>query len=442
MRFISSYQPLHFTSHPSISTRSLHTLFISPKTISLTILHPHSPPFIYTMSLQDQVFDLATAELNRLKQPLKMAPTECEGSKSDLGMAFIEPEGSEFELNVASTESKGSKLELKKLYNISNSFTEPRWSEYSKANDENMQIKKKQETFAVVDYVEPVYYSSLEHKSTYIQINNLQLQKVLEKLFKDYPRIYLDVAEPGFKAPFHPFFHRWDDLHQLENEEKDTDVGKAIALLIQALKPSINPHLKITKCLKAEGVIEFKDLWAIFVPGDIILVKGGGAMCAGKLLDIQPLDAKKDAKLDAWACSGEDCQNNVNGGGWGGPPNVNDNGWGESKKPAKRDGGPEYAWQLELEMYDFDGESHGFVTKFVDIERYEGSCPPKDLSLVPLRLLPDEVDITSMLVAKGRKFEALLGTHVKNYDGQKLMDRGLHSEHLKKVGVISYKNGS
>lgn len=137
-------------------------------------------------------------------------------------------------------DQKGSRLEVKKLYNVGESDTNPRWSEYDKAVDENIQVKKKQENFAVVDYVaRKTGDSQVRYESTYIQINSPQLKEILQKLFEYYPGVYLDVAEPGFAAPFHPFFHQWDGLLQLENEEKDPMAAKTISLLIETLTPSI-----------------------------------------------------------------------------------------------------------------------------------------------------------------------------------------------------------
>lgn len=189
--------------------------------------------------------------------------------------------------------------------------------------------------------------------------------------------------------------------------------------------------------MRKKGVIKFKHLWAIFVPGDIIILKERGVLTAGKLVEFKSVQWEDNLGKN------DDGVENFNNTGWGSEAALaakNDS-WGgaesssESKKVVKKADERNKSWQLEFEQYDFDGENQGFVTTFVYLGHYDGSRPLEELPYVPLRLLPDQADITEKLIAKGRKFETLLGSHVKNYDGQKLVNSGRTNQYVKKVSA-------
>lgn len=77
----------------------------------------------------------------------------------------------------------------------------------------------------------------MELESIIIQIP--LLKQVLDKVMKDYPGVTTKLRRLGFQSPFGPFVHRWMQLLQAIDNEKDEDRKAHIVLLQKVLEPEL-----------------------------------------------------------------------------------------------------------------------------------------------------------------------------------------------------------
>ena len=86
---------------------------------------------------------------------------------------------------------------------------------------------------------------------------------------------------------------------------------------------------------------------------------------------------------------------------------------GEEQKTAQ---GQQY-FHLECRYLDFNGRIFGEATTHLGIARFHGVRRIDSLESFPLAYHPSAMEMTIKLVACGRKFRSLLGTHHRQYKG-------------------------
>jgi hypothetical protein len=74
-------------------------------------------------------------------------------------------------------------------------------------------------------------------------------------------------------------------------------------------------------------------------------------------------------------------------------------------------------WDLLGQRIDYDGDDFGHITTYAVIRPYEGYRPLRDLAVVPLQYHPDQLAIRDCLIARGKKFVNLHGSHYRQYKG-------------------------
>lgn len=96
-----------------------------------------------------------------------------------------------------------------------------------------------------------------------IVIQSDLIKKVLGTVFEGYEGITTALERLEFEAPFRPFFHRWQNLCDARDHEKDVDTKQHLNLLWVILEEELRSTLATHKSLLANGVMTYGLLWTI-----------------------------------------------------------------------------------------------------------------------------------------------------------------------------------
>ena len=100
-----------------------------------------------------------------------------------------------------------------------------------------------------------------------ITVQSPLVREVLDRTFDGYEGINTQLREVTFKAPFHPFYHRWSRFQKLCEDERNEEVKIHLDLLHGILSDEITPHIETMGDMVKNRVISFDYLWTIFAPG-------------------------------------------------------------------------------------------------------------------------------------------------------------------------------
>ncbi|KAK8026427.1 P-loop containing nucleoside triphosphate hydrolase protein [Apiospora marii] len=195
---------------------------------------------------------------------------------------------------------------------------------------------------------------------------NLRLR--LQPIFDTSIRFNVNAYPMVFELPFHDLVFHADEIFALKTEgEEDMALEGLRFVMSRVLRDSIQTY---QSCM-AQNMINFKDLWTAYVPGELGVVKKAETEGLWQLLGT----IKKD------------------------------NEWSSSSRTARR-------WQ-------FDGSAFGYEENDFKISHFAGSQPCANLAITPLRSLPeDEVRrIKLQCIEDGKKwFRLVSGHHHLQYD--------------------------
>ncbi|KAF2130042.1 P-loop containing nucleoside triphosphate hydrolase protein [Dothidotthia symphoricarpi CBS 119687] len=205
-----------------------------------------------------------------------------------------------------------------------------------------------------------------------IIIQSPQLKDSLAEILQDYPGIHCGLRRLEFEAPFSPFVHRWSQLIEYKaRKDLDETTAQHIELLYNVLRVELNDVITTLDDYVDHGIVDFDHVWTIFQPGSIIYSGSHhGTYGAYRL---------------------------------------------QSAKYMKTQCGRVYS--LSLEAVDFNGTVFGRSTTQFSIREFIGTVPITGLSAFPLSLHPKQDEVKELLVARGKKFEAVAGRHHKEYNG-------------------------
>ncbi|KAI1135019.1 P-loop containing nucleoside triphosphate hydrolase protein [Hypoxylon sp. FL0543] len=206
-----------------------------------------------------------------------------------------------------------------------------------------------------------------------ITVQSPLIKHRLGPVFAGYQGINTNLKKLEFKAPFREFFYRWSEFVRAApgGEEKDDNEKVHFKLLFDIISSEITPHIEQTEDLLRNNVISFDYVWALFEPGTEIY-----------------------SKVD-----GQDRLYLLNGGRY------------QEVGPGMK------IYNLSCRYIDTDGDAFGYATTSLAITQFESVKPITELNVLPSHLQPQIDEIRVRLERRGRKFEALRGTHYKAYSG-------------------------
>ncbi|KAI0098082.1 P-loop containing nucleoside triphosphate hydrolase protein [Nemania sp. FL0031] len=280
------------------------------------------------------------------------------------------------ELKPVSQATDDIKCESLALYNHFPDSTSPnaKWSEFSDLSAEEKRIKDLAEAFVVIHRRSKIEKDGHEAWVTHsIEAQSPQLRILLESVFTEYPQWYPDATPYAVPPPFKPFVHRWDHILALRKQQDSTAI-KQLELLCNELEQPIRSHLSALEKVKKTRTISFEALWLILAPGCLMVSKENGITIVARLVKADFVAAKRFS-------------------------------------PA--------FWRLKLAQLNWNGSHSGFQGDEETIAEYKDSIFITKLPMYPIEFAPDRREIEETLLARGRKFEALRGFHIKTCAGKK-----------------------
>lgn len=290
----------------------------------------------------------------------------------------------------------GSLPEVKALYSTSNPECKcaPRWSEHAEAAEEDRVLKKIGATSAIIQRFKRS--TEGQWQTSAIEVQSPRLKHVLEDVLKDYPDVVVRPNESTkFNAPFKPFFHRWNQLLQCHEHEEDERVKLEVSLLIETLKPTLNPLFSIANDMHRTNEINFDHMWTVYPPGHLMVFRSGNAVRLFLLHDLSIFAPRMQ---------------------------------------------PRY-WQLTLQQIEWNGRYFGVVQGGIKIEEGEKPLQFDKLSVQPLSMQRDEDAIKTKFLAKGNKYVELCSHKclTKMYKGtQYVLNSELETIREKPVSMHSH----
>ncbi|KAF7533702.1 hypothetical protein G7054_g6863 [Neopestalotiopsis clavispora] len=209
-----------------------------------------------------------------------------------------------------------------------------------------------------------------------IVVQNQHIKELLSEVFHDYSGMTPELKKLVLRAPFHPFFYRWETFKKLVTEKKTNDAETAAfsSLLFRILDLETRDTREEINDMQSKGVITYELLWALFHPGMLVY-----ASIDGKDRVFLMENSKYE---DGQWCSG---------------------------------------FVLTLKFVDWDGERFGFATARALVDKFSGTKKIDELEVYPLAYHKCATDISNALKHRGEIFQNLKGVHYKAYTGDMLL---------------------
>ncbi|KAF1845136.1 AAA family ATPase [Cucurbitaria berberidis CBS 394.84] len=201
-----------------------------------------------------------------------------------------------------------------------------------------------------------------------IDIKSSHLDRLFKEIFKGVPDLQLNESPPIASPSL--LFHAAPKLVEIKEEEKQkpqpdqlliNDIGTALRFVEEDFGGEINN----LQSLLSKGEITFDLLWAIFPPRELIVAMEHGILRQPQALSIA------------------------------------------TSEYGTRDNGSKY-YEAEGRVITHDGEDFGKGRFAPVIEAFEGAKKLTILEFYPIKYHPDEPALRKRLIARGKKYVALL----------------------------------
>ncbi|KAK3329181.1 P-loop containing nucleoside triphosphate hydrolase protein [Apodospora peruviana] len=207
---------------------------------------------------------------------------------------------------------------------------------------------------------------------TRLYVNPQPLRQLLKDVIGNYPGDPIDVDDVQIESPYHSLFHYRKELEAegLERFAEDPESLAQHKLLIEWIKSHFELDIAAhDKCFAGDvKAIAYDRLWTIFPPNTIVHCKVLNQHRAYRVY----------------------------------------NTWYEY--------GDFPRFYLALDYIDFDGDDIGERRTNMYMPKYTGIQDVTQLTTRPLDLLSDADDLRKQLIARGKKFEELIGQHYMEYN--------------------------
>lgn len=294
----------------------------------------------------------------------------------------------------------------------------PRWSEYALPDAEAAALDARAARAPII--LRQTYNSD---KMTWViesfTVQDVSMRQLLSAALEGYQDLDLDSAAWTFTPPYKAIVHRWqrltDLISEVENsggecggsDTEETDAGEARAMkegtgagtasidktqagretasaLRQFLTPIVHPAVGACKEARKTGQVAWDNVWQIFPPGELVLMKIAGVQAVGRVV--------------------------------------------RQKRVGKQPGYPDPCQEITLEFVSWNGERCGYADVNRRIYRFEGLRKVVGLAVYPLSFADDPTAVETRMIQRGRKFERLRGFHFLTCDRATKLSGGLKSQ--------------
>ncbi|OAG37067.1 hypothetical protein AYO21_08715 [Fonsecaea monophora] len=270
--------------------------------------------------------------------------------------------------------AKGSINEAKALYSKKDQDGKDQWVTEEPVDVVEAAENEETAKFAFLVRKQKSYDSRKKYDIHSIIVQSPWLKKSLGVILEDYPGITTNLDRLVFRAPFHPFVHRWDKLTSLLEEDNfEEDIARAhLKLFRDTLFEELENAIAAKIDLVKNEVVTFEYLWTIFEPQTLVYSMSDGKECVFKLNSSSRVtDSRRGLEL----------------------------------------------LQLEVWSVDWDGDKFGQHVTYLSNYEFPGTTPITSLQAYPLKFHPEKEQLMLRLVARGKLFERLAGYHYKAYRG-------------------------
>jgi hypothetical protein len=243
--------------------------------------------------------------------------------------------------------------------------------------EDKVEVDKKEEgkEYAMISYKH--YDSRGDLESSRIEIQSSHIIKALREVIKTYPGQSFSGDIVILHGMLKCIFHYREQLEAYRENQEDKVAKWHIHLLLRFMAKELKSSIRGYKAHVETSIdtpsIEFKDLWMVFIPGELIL--------SGRD-ETRQISLLRSMNL------------------------VTDSG-GQS-------------WSVTVRCLTHDGAHFGYSDKIVSVPSFGGAKEIRMLATWPLRWLNDEAAVAKLkkeLTTRGEKFVALKGYHHRTYTG-------------------------
>lgn len=202
-----------------------------------------------------------------------------------------------------------------------------------------------------------------------VLVQSQSLRETLARVFEGYEGITPNLKKLVFRAPFRPFYYRWEKFTQVLEDQKanDPEAASYSQLLYEVLDAEIRDTRDEIADLLANGVITHELLWSLFEPGERVISNPGPD---SRFFVAQQSRVTSDS-----------------------------------------------IFEVQGKYIDWDGSKFGYVTATLQVRSFAGTRRITELDVFPARFQPSLEDIKAKVVARGKRFQDLKGFHHVAYSG-------------------------
>ncbi|EXJ54392.1 hypothetical protein A1O7_09731 [Cladophialophora yegresii CBS 114405] len=268
----------------------------------------------------------------------------------------------------------GSLTEAKALYGKKDSDGKYQWETEEPVDAVDAAENEKTARYAFLVRKQISYDSRKKYDIHSVIVQSPWLKKALGVVLEDYPGITTNLDRLVFRAPFHPFVHRWTRLADMleKNEFEEEFQREHLQLFHDVLFEELKNAIAAKTDLVKNGVITFEYLWTIFEPQTLVYSVSGGKECVFKLNSSKTLTDQRRGldflQLDTWSV-------------------------------------------------DWDGVKFGQHMTYLQDYEFTGTTPITSLHAYPLEFHPEKEQLMARLLHRGKLFESFAGYHYKAYRG-------------------------
>jgi hypothetical protein len=255
---------------------------------------------------------------------------------------------------------------------------QPRWSHVPSPAAEKTLIADLENKHGIVKRISP----TTKNKTVQVDVQNKHMKGILTNVFDGYPNFHASLLPKDsawvFHEPFNMFVGRWDQLREYKLRTSSHAEKSAWVALVAAMKPVVQPTLDSIKRIKDTGLVIWKDLPLIFPPGKMIIVEEPG--------DVQSVVRVQEGKSTYDRMSSQSTHT------------------------------------LKYEYIDWDGKIRGLRTSTLTIPQYTGhkKVAVSTLNTIPLDFCPEEEELRTKLIARGRRWTSWNKVEYKQFRGKKV----------------------
>jgi hypothetical protein len=222
-----------------------------------------------------------------------------------------------------------------------------------------------------------------EEEYTELEIRSPYMKAALKAVIPAYQDFNVEVKHIIIRDEPKCIFHFRRELQDFGSMLTDAVEAEHLLFLLkymyEVLSAEIKCYYSFVEGSTTPPSIDFINLWMIFRPGDLIYIRTNHSddISGGRVLKFESMSRCK-CKIP----------------------------WCSSSR-----------WNICGQCIDYNGSDFGHSATYAHIKPYEGYLPLRDLIVVPLQYHPDQLLIREKLIARGKKFARLHGSHYRQYKG-------------------------